>query len=132
MNASISSMALILAVTSCTPAKAARQETALQARVQPEVVLTGCVVQGASPTAFVFDNAKKDPSAPEKGERYLLTSTVETIDLRTHINHAVRITGEVDLRISAMPSRDATDERTLPRLIVKSVTMVSDKCPSGK
>ena len=138
MKATITTLAVILAVTSCTAATDATQEPVLQRRVQPEVTLTGCIVEGSSPTVLIFDNAKEDPSsAADKGQRYLLTSAIHDIDLRKHLNHAVRITGEVDLRVSAMPVREPApsdpkrpaDERTLPRLTVKSLTMVSDKCP---
>ena len=135
MKSTITALAVILAVMSATVAAEARQEPVR--RVAPEVVLTGCIVQGSSPSLFIFDNAKKDPtSTPEKGERYLLTVKGEALNLRAHLNHQVTVTGEVDLRVSAMPERrpspsdptSAAGERTLPRLIVKSVTMVSDKC----
>jgi hypothetical protein len=119
--------------TTCTEA---RQGAVPRKPALPEVVLTGCLVQGTSSTVFIFDNAKKDAtSALEKGERYLLTSVVEDVDLRTHLNHMVRITGEVDLRVSTMPIREpvgsnprAGEERTLPRLNARSITLVSDKC----
>ena len=136
MKATITALAVILAVTSCTAATDATQEPVLQRRQAPEVALTGCIVPGSSPTVLIFDNAKEDPnSAAEKGARYLLASAVNDIDLRKHLNHAVRITAEVDMRVSAMPVREPSDpkdpsnERTLPRLIVKSVTMVSERCP---
>ena len=133
MKATITALAVMLAVMSGSVAAAAHQEPVR--RVPSEVVLTGCIVQGSSPSLFIFDNAKKDPTSEvEKGNRYLLTFTVE--DLRAHLNHQVRVTAEVDLRVSAMPERrptpsdppGAAGERTLPRLIVKSVTMVSDRC----
>ena len=135
MKATITALAVILAVMSVTVAAEARQEPVR--RVAPEVELTGCIVQGSSPSLFIFDNAKKDPkSTPEKGERYLLSVKGEDLNLRAHLNHQVTVTGEVDLRVSAMPERRPSPsdpqgpagERTLPRLIVKSVTMVSEKC----
>ena len=139
MKATITTLAVVLAFTLGAAATQANQEPVR--RVQPEVVLTGCIVEGSSPTVLIFDNAKEDPSsAVAKGQRYLLTSVVHDIDLRKHLNHAVRITGEVDLRVSAMPVREPlptdpkrpADERTLPRLIVKSLTMVSDRCSPGR
>jgi hypothetical protein len=136
MKATISTLAVVLAVTSCAATTDATQEPVLQRRVQPEVTLTGCIVQGSSPTVLIFDNAKETPnSASEKGGRYLLASTISNIDLGKHLNHVVRITGEVDMRVSAMPVREPSDpkgsanERTLTRLVVKSVTMVSERCP---
>ena len=138
MKAAIATFAVVLAVTSCAAATDATQEPVLQRRVPPEVTLTGCIVQGSSPTVLIFDNAKEAPNnASEKGGRYLLASTISDIDLGKHLNHVVRITGELDMRVSAMPVRepDATDpnrpanERTLTRLVVKSVTMVAERCP---
>ena len=132
----------VLAATFDAAASQAVQATQPPVAVRqtnPDVVLTGCVVQGSSSTVFIFDRAKKEPnSAVEKGARYLLTSVVEDIDLRTHLNHEVRITGVMDLRVSALPDREpvtadaknAVNERTLPRFVAKSITMVSDKCPT--
>jgi hypothetical protein len=135
VKATITALAVMLAVMSGFVAAEAHQEPVR--RVAPDVVLTGCIVQGSSSSLFIFDNAKNDAaSALEKGNRYLLSSTVEDLNFRDHLNHQVRVTGEVDLRVSAMPERrpapsdpnSAAAERTLPRLIVKSVTKVSDKC----
>ena len=140
MKAIATTLAAALVVTLATAptqASQARKPIVQERLPPPEVVLTGCIVQGTSPTVFIFDNAKKDPdSALEKGERYLLTSVIEDVDLRTHLNHLVRIAGEVDLRVSAMPVREPTgsnqprpgEERTLPRLNAKRLTMVSNKC----
>jgi hypothetical protein len=133
MNATITALAVTLAGTFGIAATEACQKPELQRVTAPEIVLTGCVVQGSSPTIFIFDNAKKDPrDANEQGERYLFVSAVENFDFRAHLNHQVRVIGELDMRVSAMPQRDVTFERTLQRFIVKTVTMVSDKCPSGK
>ena len=115
------------------------QTPAAQKQVPPEVVLTGCIVQGSSPTVFILDNAKKDPAnANEKGVRYLLASVVEDVDLRTHLNHQVRITGEVDAKVSTdpvtappvppVPPPPTEEEKSLSKLTAKSVTMVSDTC----
>ncbi len=138
MKATLTTLAVIVVLTSYTASTRASQDAVR--RVLPEEVLTGCIVQGSGPTVLIFDNAKKDPnSAGEKGERYVLTEAPKDVDLRKHLNHAMRITGEVDLKVSAMPDLDPVpsdpnrpvNERTLPRLIVRSVTMVSDKC-SGR
>jgi hypothetical protein len=118
----------------------ANQPPLILRQTNTDVVLTGCIVQGSSSTLFVFENARQEPnSAVEKGARYLLTSVVEDIDLRTHLNHEVRITGVIDHRVSAMPDREPVggdskrpaNERTLPRFVAKSITMVSDKCPAS-
>jgi hypothetical protein len=107
-----------------------------QRRTPAELVLTGCIVQGSTPAVFLFD-AKKDPtSAVEKAERYLLIPAAEDVVLRPHLNHVVRITGELELKVSAMPmtpsmrptSAAPGDERSMQRVNVKNLTVVSDKC----
>jgi hypothetical protein len=141
--------AVVLAVTlgvaatqaSQTPqtVQPAQSTPTTQKQVPPEVTLTGCIVQGSSPTVFILDNAKKDPSnATEKGERYLLEKASEDVDIRTQLNHQVRIVGEVDAKVSAdpvtappvppVPPPPTDPEKSLSKLTVKSLTMVSDTC----
>ncbi|HUR20577.1 MAG TPA: hypothetical protein VMZ90_07200 [Vicinamibacterales bacterium] len=143
MKATLTTLAVVLAGALAAAAGQATQTSQPPVPLRqttPDVVLTGCIVQGSSSTVFIFDRAKKEPnSAVEKGLRYLLTSVVEDIDLRTHLNHEVRITGVMDLRVSAMPEREPVagdlkgpaNERTLPRLVARSITKVSDTCPAG-
>jgi hypothetical protein len=161
MKQTVATLAAAVAIAFGTAAYAVQapqtpQTPESQKKTPPEVVLTGCVIQGSGPTVFIFDNAKKEAnSAVEKGVRYLLVSTVEDVDLRAHLNHEVRIVGEVDIKVSATPATPATppstppttppvttpatrpvppdpqtpaDEKTLPKLTAKSVTMVSDTC----
>lgn len=160
MKQTVATLAAAVAVALGTAAYAVQAPqtplaTDSQKKTPPEVVLTGCVIQGSGPTVFIFDNAKKEAnSALEKGVRYLLVSTVEDVDLRAHLNHEVRIVGEVDIKVSATPATPAmppstppttppvtpatrpvppepqtpADEKTLPKLTAKSVTMVSDTC----
>jgi hypothetical protein len=150
MKAAVTTLAAVLAITLGTAATQATQTpvtqttpatqaTDPQKQMPPEVTLTGCVIQGSSPTVFLLSNAKKDPaSATEKGVQYLLASTVEDVDLRTHLNHEVRIVGEVDAKVSAdpvtvppvppVPPAPTDPEKSLPKLKAKSVTMVSDTC----
>ena len=147
MKVTVTTLAAVLAITlgtaatqaiQTTQAPPATQATEPQKQTPPEVTLTGCVVQGSSPTVFIFDNAKKDPaSATEKGVKYLLASAVEDVDLRTHLNHEVRIVGEVDIKVSAdpvtppaVPPVPPDPEKNLPKLKAKSLTMVSDTCPA--
>jgi hypothetical protein len=147
MKATVTTLVAAVALTLGTAAPQAAQtsqatppaQAAPQKQVPPEVVLTGCIVQGSSPTVFILDNAKKEPdNANEKGVKYLLASAVEDVDLRTHLNHQVRITGEVDVKVSAdpvtappvppTPPPPTDPEKVLPKLTAKSVTMVSDTC----
>ena len=147
MKATVTSFAVVLAVTLGVAATEATQvpQTAQptqaaqdQKQVPPDVTLTGCIIQGSSPTVFILDNAKKDPAdTKEKGVRYLLASVSEDVDIRTQLNHQVRVVAEVDAKVSAdpvtappvPPVQPPTDpEKSLSKLKVKSVTMVSDTC----
>jgi hypothetical protein len=117
------------------------QQPALQKMQPSNIELTGCLIQGSSAAVFLLDKAKKDPKdANEEPVRYFISPTAAPdIDLKAHLKHSVRITATEDFKVSAMPvrvpkspsSERPGEERTLPRLIIKSVTMVSDKCPAG-
>ena len=108
------------------------QEQAQQKPAQPEVTLTGCVVQGSSPTVFIFENAKKDPkNEKEVAVKYIVVAATEDLNLRGHLNHSVTITGVGDGKI-APPSAQKVEEKDLPRLSAKSVTMVSDTCTASR
>ena len=148
MKAIVTAFAVVVAVTLGTAATQAAQvpQTAQptqtvpadQKKVPPDVTLTGCIIQGSSPTVFILDNAKLDPaSTTEKGVRYLVAGVSEDVDIRTHLNKQVRIVGEVDAKVSAdpvtvppvPPVTPPTDpEKGLSKLKAKSVTMVSDTC----
>jgi hypothetical protein len=143
MKAAVTTLAAVLAMTlgaaGTQATQATPQSTDSQKQMPPEVTLTGCIVQGSSPTVFILDNAKKDPaSTTEKGVRYFLASTVEDIDVRAHLNHQVRIVAELDAKVSAdpvtlppvppVPPPPTEAEKNLPKLKAKSLTMVSDTC----
>ena len=106
------------------------QQTPQKAAV-PEVTLTGCLVQGSTPAVFIFENARKDPkSTTEAAVKYLVIASAEDLNLRSHLNHQVRISGLPDGRI-APPTTQKVDEKDLPRLSAKTVTMVADTCTAS-
>jgi hypothetical protein len=91
-----------------------------------DVLLTGCLVQGSGPTVFVFQNAKTDPQIAEPGATYLILPGTEDLNLRAHVNHTVQISGQSD---GKRPARGTPpDEKDLPTLTAKSLTMVSSTC----
>ena len=103
-----------------------------QKPAMPDVTLTGCVVQGSSPTVFLFDNAKKDPkSTTEKGVRYVAVIAAEDVDLRKNLNHEVQMTGQIELK-AVPPPGQKVEEKDLPRFSVKSLTSLSDTCGVGR
>jgi hypothetical protein len=104
-----------------------------QAQTQPqkppteEITLTGCLIQGTTPTVFIFDNAKKDPKSPtEKAVKYIVVPSAADLNLRPHLNHEVRIVGVWDGKTP--PVTGKVEEKDLPRFTAKSVTMVADTC----
>ena len=92
--------------------------------------LTGCLVQGSAPEAFVLQEAKRDPqSATEKGARYIVVPTAEDLVLKTHLNHRVRIVGVPDGRPQPTPvAGRPVDEKAIPKLNARALTMVSPSC----
>ena len=106
-----------------------------QAQTQPqkptteEITLTGCLVQGSTPTVFIFDNARKDPKSPtEKPVKYIVVAGPQDLNLRPHLNHEVRIVGVWDGKTAPTPTTGKVEEKDLPRFTAKTVTMVSDTC----
>ena len=92
-----------------------------------EITLTGCLIQGTTPTVFIFDKARKDPKSPtEKAVKYVVVPSAADLNLRPHLNHEVQIIGVWDGRTA--PATDKVEEKDLPRFTAKSVTMVSDTC----
>ncbi|HVQ42285.1 MAG TPA: hypothetical protein VMS54_08765 [Vicinamibacterales bacterium] len=92
-----------------------------------EITLTGCLIQGTTPTVFIFDKARKDPKSPtEKAVKYVVVPTAADLSLRPHLNHEVQIVGVWDGRTA--PAGDKVEEKDLPRFTAKSVTMVADTC----
>jgi len=92
-----------------------------------EITLTGCLIQGTTPTVFIFDKARKDPKSPtEKAVKYVVVPSAADLNLRPHLNHEVQIVGVWDGR--SAPATGNVEEKDLPRFTAKTVTMVADTC----
>src|SRR6187402_1285704 len=105
----------------------------LQTSAKPaeaEITVTGCLAQGSAATVFVLQNAKRDPlSATEKASRYVVVPATEDLFLSRHLTHTVRILGVPDGRPQPVPQAGGTvDEKLIPALSAKSLTMVSASC----
>ena len=106
----------------------AKPQTPQEKPAVAEITVTGCLVQGSTPAVFIFENVRKDPkSTTEPAVKYIVLTSAEDLNLRTHLNHQVRITGLPDGKV-APPTTSKVDEKDLPRLSAKSVTMVADTC----
>ena len=107
--------------------------TAPQQSPVPDVTLTGCVIQGSSPSVFIFDNARKNPKdKTEKGVRYVIVAVGEDLPLRGNLNHEVEIMGQAETKV--LPPGKPVEEKDLPKFSAKSITLVSNTCsaPDGK
>jgi hypothetical protein len=110
------------------PVSAQTPQTPAAKDAPADVTLTGCLVQGSAPNVFVFQNAKKDAkSTSEKGVSYVVVASSETINLRSHLNHEIQVTGQSDGKIAPMSSERAS-ETELPKLSAKNVTMIANTC----
>src|SRR5678815_5286389 len=100
-------------------------------KTPPDVTLTGCLVQGSTPSVYLFDNAKKDQKdKAETSVKYLVLIAGEDLDLRAHLNHEVTMTGKITLK-PALPAGQKPAEKDLPTFATKSVTLVSDTCTAA-
>src|SRR5689334_17936220 len=97
-----------------------------QQKATADVTLTGCLVQGSTPAVFIFENVRKDPSNKEEAAvKYIVSAGTEDLNLRNHLNHQVRISGAPDGKV-APPTASKVEEKDLPKLSAKSITMVAD------
>jgi hypothetical protein len=99
-----------------------------------DITLTGCVIQGSGPTVFLLDNARvntQDPS--EKGRTFVITPATEDLNLSTHLDHEVTITGKAEDKVPPVPpAGQKVAEKDLPKLQAGSLTMVADRCTGVK
>jgi hypothetical protein len=100
----------------------------------PDMTLTGCLVQGSSPTVFLLENAKTatDP-ATSPGKSYVLQiGPGSAVDLKSHLNHQVRVVGTSAMTGPPAPGPSGgSDEKTMAKLSARTVTMVADTCPTS-
>ena len=112
-----------------TPPTAAAPQTPQGTPATPDLKVTGCLVQGSGPTVFIIENAKKDSkSTEEKGVSYMVVSTVSGVNLRDHLNHQVEISGKADTKPAPVTGAAKIEEKDLPTLTAKTVTLVSNTC----
>jgi hypothetical protein len=137
--ASMFATALIAAQGTSQQQQQQQQQQREQQRGQ-EVTLTGCVTQGSSPTVFLFEGSREGAqgaagSAQQQQQRaaekksYVLVAGTEDLQLKNHLNHEVRITGMAENKTPPTPpAGQKVEEKDLPKLTAKSITMVADRC----
>ncbi len=101
---------------------------AAQPKQPADLSVTGCLIQGSGPNVFLLEKAKHSVTdKAEKGQTYKLASATEDLNFQRHLNHEVTISGSSDNKMT--PSSPAkADEKDLPTLSAKSLSMVADKC----
>jgi hypothetical protein len=96
----------------------------------PDLMLTGCMTRGSTPTIFILDNAKHLPDDPsEKGKVYLLVANAEEGFLARQVNHEVTVTGVADDKPAPLAGKKFV-EKDLPTFTAKTVALVAEKCQS--
>jgi hypothetical protein len=125
MTGTILATALAAAQTAQTPPAAAPQGDKMK-----DVTVTGCLVQGSAPAVFLLEDAKVDPEDKnEKGRTYFLSASVP--DLKANLNKEVRIIGQAETKEPpAPPAGQKVAEQDLPKLAVKTIAAVADRCTS--
>jgi hypothetical protein len=104
-----------------------------QQKVRTEdITLTGCVIQGSSPTVFLFENARLNPAnRDEKVRSYVLLTGTEDLQLRPHLNHQVMLVGKGEIKVlPTLKPGEKYKEVDLPRFTITRVTEVSPTCTS--
>jgi hypothetical protein len=111
-------------------AQGGASQTAPQAPKSPDVTFTGCLIQGSAPTSFILDRARIDPqSRTEKARTFVVVASAEDLNLAQHVNHEVTVMGQAEAKTAPEPQPGKkVDEKDLPKLQAKSLTMVSDTC----
>ncbi|HZL96589.1 MAG TPA: hypothetical protein VFB99_23235 [Vicinamibacterales bacterium] len=104
-----------------------------QTQKAPEATITGCVIQGSSPTVFILEAARVNPQdRNEKVKTYVLVAGTEDLQFKAHLNHEVRVTGVAESTTPPTPpAGQKVAEKDLPKLTAQSVTMVADRCTTS-
>ena len=131
--ASVFATGLLAAQAAGSAQQPPAQNPPQQAQKAAETVITGCVIQGSSPTVFVLETARVNPQDKnEKVKTYLLVAGTEDLKFNDHLNHEVRVTGVAEAKtIPTPPAGQKVAEKDLPKLTAQSVTMVADRCTTS-
>ena len=120
---------LILASAFAAAQTPAQAPPASPAQQDKEVTLTGCLIQGSTPSMFILDNARVDArDRNEKAKRYVLVVAAKELDPRPHLNHEVSVVGKAEQK--AVPEKPT--EKDLPKLTATAINAIADTCsPAG-
>lgn len=124
---------LLAAGTIAAQGQSGQQQPQPQQEKPKDVTVTGCVIQGSSPSVFLLDAARFNPqSKEEKARTYLIVAGTEDLMLSNHLNKEVTITGEAELKTPPTPpAGQKVQERDLPKVTAKAVSVVADRCTTN-
>jgi hypothetical protein len=132
-TAFVASMAAVAALGAQSTQRPQTPQAGQDPAKQPEITLTGCLIQGTGPTVFLLDNAKASTAEPtEKGKTYVLARGAEDLNFQAQLNKEVSVTGAAEAKAAPLPAPgQKVDEKDLPKLNAKSLTMVADRCSAA-
>ncbi len=97
-----------------------------------EIILTGCVTEGAAPGTFILSNATARPDMQDIARTFRLVSAGADVDFSFHADHQVQATGLAELSIPPEPlPGERVDPGDLPAFAVSSIRNVSERCLTG-
>jgi hypothetical protein len=115
-----------------SPPATSQAPAATPSDTQQNQTLTGCLTQGSGPTVFILSNARLSSQArTEPGKTYVVTMT-DVGNLRTQLNHEVRITGRAEQKAMPAPKPDEkVDEKDMPKLTASAITSIATTCSTA-
>ena len=124
---------LFAAATIAAQGQSVQQPQQPQQDKPKDVTVTGCVIQGSSPTVFLLDAARFNPqSKEEKARTYVIVAGTEDLMLGNHLNKEVTVTGEAELKTPPTPAAgQKVQEKDLPKFTAKAVSVVADRCTTN-
>jgi hypothetical protein len=99
-----------------------------------DTTLKGCLIQGAGPSVFILENAKRaSDGADAKGQSYVVAITAKPEQLQMILNSHVEITGTALPKAAVTASSDAKTgkEADLPKLTAKRINRLAATCPAS-
>ena len=109
-------------------------------QAQDQMILTGCLVQGSSPTVFILEDARlRTGDRADKATSYIVVASGGSIDLKSQLNHQVSVAVPSDTKLvvetvpSARPDAAANkalkmDEKDMVKITARSLSRVADTC----
>jgi uncharacterized protein YdeI (BOF family) len=119
-----------------------------------DITLTGCLVQGSSPSVFILEDARPSTQASsESGKSYIVTAIDSGLDIKGNLNHRVTIVGASPMVVAARGGAEVAvgapapgssarvevekdddkvtvkvEEKDMPKLVARTVMSISTSC----